>query len=505
MITRLKEQMSLNADMTNPEIEMRFAQIAKLLFESFAIQKGEKIYLFKEIEFYFYNKHHRDIITYPRICDTICWYVNRFGGIDLNFPSFTRKKVVSVVNGKEVERYILDDKSYFGGILIRQLVSEDRTETLSGPLACATLFNGHVDMKNDLETPVLIEHENKVVSFYVHSRRNILPRGISVEKKVASILGNFCEHPSSEELHDEFLYFKDKQYSYVLRDFLMHDSETNEVYFSPWLNDEKEGHSQFYLRLKNVLNDCGIELKELKCTNDYWVRDYMPVQLGKKEFVRYRYWPDYLMRNGNPKNVELRTDCTKVLRGMGLVCHPTDEIIDGGNMVSCGPYIVMTDKVFTENGHEIGDTEYKDFLESELGHPVIIIPWQKHGEDVFGHSDGFIKWCGGNRILMGNHGDEYPEEAVTIRRILEGYGFEVTEMRFADKVDLPHTDLNWAYINFLQVGNKIIMPIFNIKEDAIAWQYIHEAFPNCEIHQIEMTEIVEEGGALHCISWNIRK
>lgn len=75
MITRLKEQMSLNADMTNSEIEMRFAQIAKLLFENFAIQKGEKIYLFKEIEFYFYNRHHRDIITYPRICDTICWHV----------------------------------------------------------------------------------------------------------------------------------------------------------------------------------------------------------------------------------------------------------------------------------------------------------------------------------------------------------------------------------------------------------------------------------------------
>jgi agmatine/peptidylarginine deiminase len=49
------------------------------------------------------------------------------------------------------------------------------------------------------------------------------------------------------------------------------------------------------------------------------------------------------------------------------------------------------------------------------------------------------------------------------------------------------------------------MPIFNIKEDAIAWQYIHEAFPDCEIHQIEMPEVAEEGGALHCISWNIRR
>ena len=33
----------------------------------------------------------------------------------------------------------------------------------------------------------------------------------------------------------------------------------------------------------------------------------------------------------------------------------------------------------------------------------------------------------------------------------------------------------------------------------------HEAFPDCEIHQIEMAEVAEEGGALHCISWNIRR
>ena len=142
---------------------------------------------------------------------------------------------------------------------------------------------------------------------------------------------------------------------------------------------------------------------------------------------------------------------------------------------------------------------------------MIIIPWKMHGDfnardtDKYGHSDGFVKWCGGNRILMGNHGDQYPEEAVAIRHILEEYGFEVTEMRFVDKVGSPRTALNWAYINFLQVGNKIIMPIFNIKEDAIAWQYIHEAFPDCEIHQIEMAEVAEEGGALHCISWNIRR
>lgn len=282
---------------------------------------------------------------------------------------------------------------------------------------------------------------------------------------------------------------------------LMHDKDTNIVYLSALLKYEKYGHPKFYQELTQILNDLHIEVRELNRTNDYWARDYMPIQLGKDEFLRYHYYPDYLV---NKDDIETITDVKNVLTGMNIPCRHTNLIIDGGNMVTCGQYIVMTDKVFTENRFNKGDSEFKALLESELGHPVIIIPWQSHADDKFGHSDGFIKWCGGNRILMGNHGDYYPQEAEKIRRILESYGFEVTEMRFKDKVSSqPNEKLNWAYINFLQVGNNIIMPKFYIEEDNIAYQFIKDAFPDCNINQIEMREIAKEGGALHCISWNI--
>lgn len=284
---------------------------------------------------------------------------------------------------------------------------------------------------------------------------------------------------------------------------LLHDKDTNIVFFSPWLKDKKEGHPEFYQFLKNLLNEMGIEFKELKSTNDYWARDYMPIQLGENEFLKYRYYPDYLVNSKKKSDIETITNATKVLRGMGISYRSTTLIIDGGNMVSCGPYIVMTDKVFSENRKKKNDADFKALLESELGHPVIIIPWTPHEDDVYGHSDGFIKWCGDNQILMGNHGDCYPEEAASIRRILESYGFEVTEMRFKGIVDSPCYNLNWAYINFLQVGKNIIMPIFDIPEDAIAQQYIQTAFPDCNIRQIGMKEIAKEGGALHCLSWNV--
>ena len=96
-------------------------------------------------------------------------------------------------------------------------------------------------------------------------------------------------------------------------DSLLHDKDTNIVFFSPWLKDKKEGHPEFYQFLKNLLNEMGIESKELKSTNDYWARDYMPIQLGENEFLKYRYYPDYLVKSKNKKDIETITDAAKVL------------------------------------------------------------------------------------------------------------------------------------------------------------------------------------------------
>jgi len=121
-----------------------------------------------------------------------------------------------------------------------------------------------------------------------------------------------------------------------------------------------------------------IETRELKCTRDYWARDYMPIQLSENEFLKYHYCPDYLI---NKDDIDSMTDVPKVISGMGLNCRSTNLIIDGGNMVPCGPYIVMTDKVFSENRKKKDDADFKALLESELGHPVIIIPWTPYKDD----------------------------------------------------------------------------------------------------------------------------
>ena len=212
---QLRQLMTLDADINTPEIELRFEQIAKMLFESFAIQKGETMYLFKEIEFYFYNKNHRDIITYPRESKPLCWYINDFGGIDLNFGSKIRYEKRLNSNGKKVEKCMLDDSAYFGGILIRQLISEDGCEILSGPLACAELFRCHNATGVDKEFPVLVDN-NAIVKYIRKPRVNLLRSKQSVEDKVNNILYQYHDNIQSfkETLYQDFINFKDKPYGY---------------------------------------------------------------------------------------------------------------------------------------------------------------------------------------------------------------------------------------------------------------------------------------------------
>jgi hypothetical protein len=215
MIEQLRQLMTLDANMNTNGIEERFEQIAKMLFESFAIQKGENKYLFKEIEFYFYNKNHRDIITHPRESKPLCWYVNDFGGIDLNFASNIKRESRANSKGKNVEKYVLDDSAYFGGILIRQLISEDGSAILSGPIACAELFRCHDATGVDKEFPVLVDN-NAIVKYIRKPRVNLLRSKQSVEDKVNNILYQYHDNIQSfkETLYQDFINFKDKPYGY---------------------------------------------------------------------------------------------------------------------------------------------------------------------------------------------------------------------------------------------------------------------------------------------------
>lgn len=275
---------------------------------------------------------------------------------------------------------------------------------------------------------------------------------------------------------------------------LLADADTNTVFLSEWLPSECP---TLYQNLERVLKEHSVDYRILDNTNDFWCRDYMPVQTNENRFVSYKYNPNYLQGKHKRRYI---TDAKKVgnvdfLQQAEMV--NIDLVLDGGNVVKCDNAVVMTDKVFVENKDKT-PAEVERILREAFRCNIVFLPWDK--EEKYGHSDGIIHYLGENRVLMTNYADFDATLAKEYQRILENH-FEVIPLKYNVKQKHKHS---WAYINYLQVGNLVLVPQLGIPEDEQALAQISKALPYCDIVGIPALEAVCKGGALNCISWNIK-
>ncbi len=274
------------------------------------------------------------------------------------------------------------------------------------------------------------------------------------------------------------------------------DNLTNIVYFSDLLPEKCPILNS---RLVDVLEKHDIPYSYLSGTKDIWCRDYMPIQVNAERFVFFKYTPDYLQDKAGLRIQTNPDDVFQVeennLKKLLPQSSTIDLVLDGGNVVKCGDVFVMTDKVFVENKDKtLAEVEYilKDAFQCE----IIFLPWDG---DMCGHSDGIIHYAGNNRVLITNYKDFSRYYYYRYLKLLEKK-FEVIPLKYNAK--RLHTR-SWAYINFLQIGNLLLVPQLGLEEDIQALEQISKAFPNCDTVGIPALEAVRRGGALNCISRNI--
>ncbi len=276
------------------------------------------------------------------------------------------------------------------------------------------------------------------------------------------------------------------------------DCHTNTVYFSSLL---PEKCPVLNAHLVDALQKHDIPYAFLSVTKDIWCRDYMPIQINSERLVFFKYTPDYLQ---DKVGLKLQTNPEDVfqseenqLRSFKQKSLSIDLVLDGGNVVKCNDVIVMTDKVFVENKDK-SPAEVECILKDAFQCEIIFIPWDG---DMCGHSDGIIHYAGNNRIIITNYKDFSRYYYYRYLKILEKK-FEVIPLKYKTK---RHHARSWAYINFLQIGNLVLVPQLGFEEDQQAMEQIGNALSGCKIIGIPALEAVRRGGALNCISWNIKK
>lgn len=273
------------------------------------------------------------------------------------------------------------------------------------------------------------------------------------------------------------------------------DKDTNFVYFSSLLSSY---YPNFHKELKNILESENINHGWLDGTLDVRCRDYMPLQVTDDSFLHFHYYPDYLLRL--VKHRGYITNSIKVEQKLGLKCNCLNLIVDGGNVVKTPNSIIITDKIFSEN--KLPEFEIINILKKQCKvKEVIILPWISSVEE-YGHTDGIVRYIDNRTVLMTNYHqfEDTKDLADRYMSLLSEYFNVITLDYNVSNVD----DNSWAYINFLQVGNFILVPVFGIPEDEQALQQLQCVFPRSNIKAIRANDVVRDGGALNCISWNIK-
>lgn len=273
------------------------------------------------------------------------------------------------------------------------------------------------------------------------------------------------------------------------------------TYFAPFLKTLAK-YRPVWNQLETILANEKEMFDFIPNAKDIWVRDFMPFQRSDGEFVIYRYNPDYLQG----KDERYITNCRDAFIEIGgtpalssKICRHTNLIIDGGNMIKCRDKngvdcVIMTTKVLYENP---GLSHHEILLELEecMNAEIILIPWDIN--EPYGHADGMVRSLGAGKLLLNCYSDFDINLGKVIRKSLDKR-FEIFELRYEER----YREKSWCHLNYLELRNMILVPVGNIASDKPALDRI-EKLTGKKCIPIQMSKIIAEGGAMHCISWTM--
>ena len=247
-----------------------------------------------------------------------------------------------------------------------------------------------------------------------------------------------------------------------------------------------KNHTKIADALRSILDKYDIKCEILE-TKDIWMRDFMPFLLDDGRLVSYDYDPDYLK---DDKYSHLRTKIQPLNDHINLV-------LDGGNFVRLRDKAIMTDKIFRENPSKTKAEIIETIKQKCALNELIIIPRQPY--DILGHSDGMVRWIDENSVIINDFSNESKSFNDKIIKALTHHSLEIKFMKYGSSFFTKKRDWG-AYLNFLKINGLLIVPVYGTDDDDVAIEQIKKIYGGCKVETINLSEIIELGGALHCIT-----
>ena len=259
----------------------------------------------------------------------------------------------------------------------------------------------------------------------------------------------------------------------------------------------------------------GVELYDYQ-TDDVWIRDFGPLFLvhdAPREVAvadwRYNAW-------GNKFPDQSRDDAASrwIAEQLGIRHFGFDTVLEGGAVEGNGAGSLLTTEVVLLNPNRNGVTTIQA-VEQQLsaGLAAEKVLWLKDGlvgDDTDGHIDNLARFFKSDGILVAEAEDsENPNREALIenRRRLQNYRtpagnpFDVVPLPLPDPISYDGESLAASYLNFVVLNGAVLVPTFRQPEnDHKAMQILADCFLCREVLGVDCTDIIKEGGALHCMS-----
>lgn len=238
-----------------------------------------------------------------------------------------------------------------------------------------------------------------------------------------------------------------------------------------------------------------------------WVRDYGPVIVdceGRGPVVMdASYDPD------RPHDDFVPEALAKLL---DLPVERVPLMVDGGNLLSNGSGLAITTTRIIEDNSAPGYDEpaIAETLRQMYGLHQLVILEPLLGEET-GHVDMFATFTAPDTVILGAYDRQYdPENAELLDRnafilantVLDGKRLKVV------RIPMPaHDDDIWrTYTNVIYANGILLVPIYSSHGDPDRVQALNTfaaLLPGWEIFGMDASQLIENEGALHCISMNL--
>jgi len=276
-------------------------------------------------------------------------------------------------------------------------------------------------------------------------------------------------------------------------------------------------------RIGDLLAASGANLERVNLydhpCNDAWCRDHGPIfvtqrdsgALGVVDF-RYNAWggkyPPWDLDDAIP---------SRVAAALGLPRFPIPLVAEGGALETNGAGVLLTTESVLLNPNRnpgLNRRRIETLLRNTLNvERIWWLPGGLAGDDTDGHIDTLTRFCTPDTLLtVIENGVNSPNYAALNRNRDRLARFRLPDGRHPTIVPLPLPDpirpRNWrveilpaTYANFLIVNGAVLVPTYRQPaNDRAALRRIADCFPGRETIGLDCTDVLLEGGALHCLS-----